>query len=277
VKLHKSKQSLPKKGRWTVAQREENIDWVEQIPRRRFRGPYEDYGWEARQSILPKFRDPSTHEMPYDRPQRGYPGRRSRYEQGRSRYGRGYEIPGDYDASWSYTETWQIPGPATGRGPRGYQRSDERIHEEVCERLTQHGLIDASDIMVRVSDNEVTLTGTIDSRRTKRMAEDVADSVSGVRDVHNQLRVRETASQRGQAGGQERREIGQPGGGQGRVDQVGRSGVYPASGGFQAPSDAEAQGMASWGQGERGAKGYEDHGDSEIWLTEEERRKSQSS
>jgi hypothetical protein len=159
--------------------------------------------------------------MPYDRPQRGYPGRRSRYEQGRSRYGRGYEIPGDYDASWSYTETWQIPGPATGRGPRGYQRSDE--------------------------------------------------------DVHNQLRVRETASQRGQAGGQERREIGQPGGGQGRVDQVGRSGVYPASGGFQAPSDAEAQGMASWGQGERGAKGYEDHGDSEIWLTEEERRKSQSS
>lgn len=61
----------------------------------------------------------------------------------------------------------------------------------------------------------------------------------------------------------ERREGGQPGGGQGRRDEVGGSGVYPASG-PHPPGEAEVQGMASWGQGERGAAGYADHGDSEV-------------
>jgi hypothetical protein len=58
-------------------------------------------------------------------------------------------------------------------------------------------------------------------------------------------------------------ESGQPGGGRGRRDAVGRSGVYPASGG-QAPDDAELRGMASWGQGSRGAEGYADAGGSEL-------------
>lgn len=91
--------------------------------------------------------------------------------------------------SWSYTEWWVIPGPHAGRGPRGYQRSDERIREDVCERLTQHGEIDARDIDVRVANGEVTLQGTVHNRDDKRRAEDVAESVSGVREVQNQLRV----------------------------------------------------------------------------------------
>ncbi len=61
----------------------------------------------------------------------------------------------------------------------------------------------------------------------------------------------------------ERSESGVPGGGQGRVDRVEPTGVYPASD-PNAPADAEAQGMASWGQGERGAAGYEDSGSSEL-------------
>lgn len=61
----------------------------------------------------------------------------------------------------------------------------------------------------------------------------------------------------------ERRESGMPGGGAGRKDEVGRSGVYPASGPYP-PEDAEIRGQASWGQGERGAAGYEDHGDSGL-------------
>ncbi|HET8626309.1 MAG TPA: DUF5335 family protein [Thermomicrobiales bacterium] len=67
-----------------------------------------------------------------------------------------------------------------------------------------------------------------------------------------------------QTAGQGRdRESGLPGGGQGRTDDIGgRSGVYPASG-PGAPADAKPQGMASWGQGQRGAAGYQDHGDSE--------------
>jgi uncharacterized membrane protein len=58
-------------------------------------------------------------------------------------------------------------------------------------------------------------------------------------------------------------DSGMPGGGKGRIDRVGHTGVYPASD-PNAPPDAEAQGMASWGQGERGAAGYEDSGESEI-------------
>jgi osmotically-inducible protein OsmY len=82
-------------------------------------------------------------------------------------------------------------GPYAGRGPRGYRRSDDRIREDISECLTIHGQIDASDIEVVVDNAEVTLHGTVDSRQVKRMAEDVAELVLGVRDVHNRLRVRD--------------------------------------------------------------------------------------
>ncbi len=59
------------------------------------------------------------------------------------------------------------------------------------------------------------------------------------------------------------RESGLPGGGKGRRDEVGRSGVYPVSEIEEAPDDAVIRGQMEWGQGERGAAGYEDHGDSE--------------
>lgn len=58
-----------------------------------------------------------------------------------------------------------------------------------------------------------------------------------------------------------------------RRDEVGHSGVYPASGPLPE-SNAPAQGMASWGQGERGAAGYEDSGTSELWFTEQELRQA---
>jgi hypothetical protein len=80
-------------------------------------------------------------------------------------------------------------GQHSGRGPKGWQRSDDRIREDVNERLTDHPHIDASDIEVQVQNGEVTLSGTVDDRQAKRLAEDIADSVSGVREVHNQIRV----------------------------------------------------------------------------------------
>lgn len=80
-------------------------------------------------------------------------------------------------------------GPHTGRGPRDYRRSDERIHEDACEILTRHGQVDASGIRVQVQDGEITLDGTVSSRREKHLAEDALYAVSGVRDVHNRLRV----------------------------------------------------------------------------------------
>ncbi len=59
------------------------------------------------------------------------------------------------------------------------------------------------------------------------------------------------------------REGGVPGGGKGRKDEVGRSGVYPMSG-PHPPGNVELKQQASWGQGERGASGYENHGGSEL-------------
>lgn len=86
-------------------------------------------------------------------------------------------------------EDWRR-GPFAGRGPKGYQRSDERLREEVSERLMRHGHVDASDIEVAVQNGEITLNGTVDSRWAKRMAEVMAESVPGIRDVHNRLTLR---------------------------------------------------------------------------------------
>ncbi len=62
------------------------------------------------------------------------------------------------------------------------------------------------------------------------------------------------------------RESGNPGGGKGRRDEPGRTGVYPLSSSDEAGGEAEVRTEPEWGQGERGAAGYEDHGDSEVFV-----------
>ncbi|GMA15217.1 hypothetical protein GCM10025871_15480 [Deinococcus metallilatus] len=78
-----------------------------------------------------------------------------------------------------------------GKGPRGYQRSDDRIREQVNDALEDEHGVDASDIEVQVQNGEVTLTGTVNDRNQKRMAEDCVERVRGVKDVHNRLRVQQ--------------------------------------------------------------------------------------
>jgi hypothetical protein len=80
-----------------------------------------------------------------------------------------------------------------GFGPKNYRRSDERVTEEINDRLYRHPEIDASDVDVTVKEGDVTLSGTVDSRRAKYLAEELCDQVMGVKDVNNQLRVRKTA------------------------------------------------------------------------------------
>jgi osmotically-inducible protein OsmY len=98
-------------------------------------------------------------------------------------------------------------GTFTGRGPRNYQRSDERIREDVCERLTQHSHLDPSDVDIRVQNGEVTLEGTVNDRWSKRTAEDLAEGVWGVNVVHNMLRIVSTEPQ--EARGDDQRRPGQ--------------------------------------------------------------------
>jgi osmotically-inducible protein OsmY len=83
-----------------------------------------------------------------------------------------------------------VHGPHAGRGPRGYRRGDERIREDVCDRLTDDPRIDASDIDIQVKEGEVTLAGSVRSRDEKRFTEDLVERISGVRDVNNHLKVR---------------------------------------------------------------------------------------
>ena len=107
-----------------------------------------------------------------------------------------WERAGDEIRSWFGDEEAerrrrqdQIRSEHAGRGPKGYKRSDERIREDVNDRLTGDYYLDAHDIDVSVSDGTVTLSGRVDTRNDKRRAEDLAESVRGVTDVTNQLRV----------------------------------------------------------------------------------------
>jgi putative phosphoribosyl transferase len=60
-------------------------------------------------------------------------------------------------------------------------------------------------------------------------------------------------------------ESGLPGGGRGRRDEVGGSGVHPASAG-PAPPGSVIRTQAAWGQGDRGAAGAADTGPSELFF-----------
>ena len=77
-----------------------------------------------------------------------------------------------------------------GKGPRSYQRSDDRILEDINDRLCDNPYIDATEIDVEVINGEVTLTGTVNDRESKRLAEDIGESVSGVKNVENRLKVK---------------------------------------------------------------------------------------
>jgi len=81
-------------------------------------------------------------------------------------------------------------GPHRGKGPKGYTRSDERIKDDVNDRLSDDSFIDASEIDVTCEHCEVVLTGTVDTKEEKRRAEDIAERVSGVKNVENRLKVR---------------------------------------------------------------------------------------
>ena len=145
----------------------------------------------------------------------------SRYDQafqdrreGHSEFGFGYDLSGrssqdsrgsqDQDRGFWGRRGREMfglgEGAHRGRGPQGYKRSDERINEDVHERLTDDPHIDASGIVVAVKDGEVTLSGTVESRDAKHHAEHLVEHLNGVKHVQNNLRVDEHGGQRGATG-----------------------------------------------------------------------------
>jgi BON domain len=160
-----------------------------------------------------------------DRWQGGYPNRGEGEYGMESRYGRGDWNRGDWNqgmmgGNWNHNaerrrydqgdwnqggwnqgmqggrENWRdrsgmgMQGQHSGRGPRSFKRQDDRIEEDINEQLTRHSMIDATEIEVKVQNGEVTLHGHVDSREAKRMAEDVAESVFGVKEVSNQIKIK---------------------------------------------------------------------------------------
>ncbi len=89
-----------------------------------------------------------------------------------------------------------IAGGYTGGGNEGYSwtpppetRHDDRIHDDVVDRLSLNDEVNAGDIQVEVEAGAVTLTGNVDNRHMKQTAGDIAEAVPGVSSVHNRLHV----------------------------------------------------------------------------------------
>lgn len=180
--------------------------WEDHYPRHRYSEPHHraeserphpSHHSDAREPYQPQVwtRDPSGpgHE--------GYGYDRS------ARYGEGsVHFRPDRESSREWrrpnSDTWRRWSPNIegqrrlasqyGKGPKGYVRSDERIREDVCDRLSDDDEVDASDISVSVKAGEVLLEGTVVDRHCKHRAEDIAESVSGVRDVANRLKTRKS-------------------------------------------------------------------------------------
>lgn len=149
----------------------------------------------------------SRGDYSYSRGQRNY----GMYGQEGNRYGSSYnqgrnqEQSRDWGRSASNESSWfgsddsdqgreqgrRREGMHRGKGPKGYQRSDERIREDINDRFSDDPYLDASNIEVTIEQGEVMLSGTVEDRSEKRRAEDVAEAVSGVRNVENRLRVRQ--------------------------------------------------------------------------------------
>jgi HSP20 family molecular chaperone IbpA len=109
-------------------------------------------------------------------------------------YGSNWKRPGMHSNDYSFTRdhnhdrrSFASTEDYRGVGPLGYKKSDDKIREHVCELLLWNPDVDATDIDVTVQDGVVYLKGFVDSRHSKRTAERIIDHLSGVKDVQNQL------------------------------------------------------------------------------------------
>lgn len=153
----------------------------------RFEGQYEKDPWR------PDWRrDPPPRYLGTGFPGRGGPG----FTGGYHGFGTGSLEP-DWRAGRRQPlgEEGREPDPRRSErryppGPKGYQRSDERLREDISERLMEARYVDSSDVTVAVSGAKVVLEGTVPERRMKHAIEDLADACPGVQDIENGIRLR---------------------------------------------------------------------------------------
>lgn len=88
----------------------------------------------------------------------------------------------------------------TGKGPKGYVRSDTRIVDDVHLTLREADQVDAGEILVMVENGVVTLTGNVPERAMKRAAEQCVADIKGVSDVVNRIRVDDGSASAGRPG-----------------------------------------------------------------------------
>jgi len=152
-----------------------------------------DYGDERYFDGHDRDRDRSGREGAYGRdynPYRSFSPRGERpHQEERTWFDRARDEVSSWMGDQDALHRREADGAHRGRGPKGYRRSDERIREDVSDRLTDDSWLDANGIEVAVSDSDVTLTGTVRSREDKKRAEALAESVSGVDNVQNNLRI----------------------------------------------------------------------------------------
>lgn len=75
------------------------------------------------------------------------------------------------------------------RMARAYRRTDERVRDDVCERLSHSNAVDPANVTVEVHDGIVTLDGTVPRRSMRYALEDITARCMGVIDVDNRVRV----------------------------------------------------------------------------------------
>ncbi|WP_437651400.1 BON domain-containing protein [Sorangium sp. So ce362] len=63
------------------------------------------------------------------------------------------------------------------------------MREDLCDRISDDPDLDASDVEVKVQNGEVVLSGTVRERRFKHQLEVLAERISGVTDVRNEIRM----------------------------------------------------------------------------------------
>jgi osmotically-inducible protein OsmY len=81
-------------------------------------------------------------------------------------------------------------GSGAAAGPRVRRKSDDSLAREIHEILTTDPELDATDIEVVVEGGAVTLSGEVQHPDGKLLAEELTESITGVRLVHNRLVVR---------------------------------------------------------------------------------------